>query len=811
MFIRLFSVFVTLFIYYSSTSFATDDLFKAIEAWENAEYKKSAELFRPYDQGHPVASPYCVDLASRGLMTVNPDNKLHQIFKIEGVTNISTDWFATSQIIRNINLIKKEIEKLDSKKNNKNAKKTEKIKAKLAKDIAEEVSKLTHKKKIYSDYCCYNKFSFDRNMLLSAFNACVTSFCFDPKVFLETLLPDVAGTIKMNKHTLFPLAAPFQESMKTCTIGESFYNIRDMIDDYTLRYMLIRSAAMFGHRQAQVYMAKNLCKTQQESYYWLALAAEKGDPEGLCHIAFMYEKETFLKTNWQKSMYYSTQAVKANTSHLPNIYYDHAIRLRMEKKIDEALVYYRLAMEHGATDSQRMNFGEVLYDAGRTDELMVLLQQLTQSTDSSICGEACLNIFTLLHINNPDEAQKRQAVEALERAVSCGNSVAAYELGCLYETGLYVEIDLEKALLLFEEAIQNGLSYAYNSAGLIYMKKKNSDADKKAAEYFQIAYSSVPEFRCYAAYNLALMHSDGLGDLECNPVVVEKYFREAMDEPDIRIDAVSELVLFWIRHGLYSHEEGERLLSAGVQEKDTRSLFYMGQSYLFLNPTSNLDKMRLGIEYILDAAKRNEPGAKGMFCFLKHIGVSGVMRANHKRTHQYLQNLEADEVGVYNLILSAYTQMSEKMKKVELQQEDASLSAEESEEEDESFEDLQEADMNLEVSPVLDTQPQSLHNPQIARLESALSELKGKKQVKWRKVQGLMGQMMGAVSGSFRPGKGSGKRVEMAGDVISLHIPHSSNQDATDLKGKRLTSVLNQMSDALETLKKQTPKEDEAE
>ena len=150
MFIRLFSVFVTLFIYYSSTSFATDDLFKAIEAWENAEYKKSAELFRPYDQGHPVASPYCVDLASRGLMTVNPDNKLHQIFKIEGVTNISTDWFATSQIIRNINLIKKEIEKLDSKKNNKNAKKTEKINAKLAKDIAEEVSKLTHKKKIYS-------------------------------------------------------------------------------------------------------------------------------------------------------------------------------------------------------------------------------------------------------------------------------------------------------------------------------------------------------------------------------------------------------------------------------------------------------------------------------------------------------------------------------------------------------------------------------------------------------------------------------------------------------------------------------------
>lgn len=74
------------------------------------------------------------------------------------------------------------------------------------------------------------------------------------------------------------------------------------------------------------------------------------------------------------------------------------------------------------------------------------------------------------------------AFEYLNKAISLGNIASINLLGNMYRKGLYVKKDLNKAILLYEEASSYNYVYAYNNLGNIYEDKKDY---QKAFYYFE--------------------------------------------------------------------------------------------------------------------------------------------------------------------------------------------------------------------------------------------------------------------------------------------------------------------------------------
>lgn len=74
----------------------------------------------------------------------------------------------------------------------------------------------------------------------------------------------------------------------------------------------------------------------------------------------------------------------------------------------------------------------------------------------------------------------------------------------------------------------------------------------------------------------------------------------------------------------------------------------------------------------------------------------------------------------------------------------------------------------------------------------------GKKQVKWRKVQSLMGKLINLTSGSFSPatGGGSGHHGKINDVAVHLHIAHGKGHNPTELTGGRLEAILAALKEA---------------
>ncbi|HCC25221.1 MAG TPA: hypothetical protein DEP85_06935, partial [Holosporales bacterium] len=87
-------------------------------------------------------------------------------------------------------------------------------------------------------------------------------------------------------------------------------------------------------------------------------------------------------------------------------------------------------------------------------------------------------------------------------------------------------------------------------------------------------------------------------------------------------------------------------------------------------------------------------------------------------------------------------------------------------------------------------------DPKIQRLLDEFDRCTGKKKIKWRKMETLMQKFMQLTSGSITPGKGSGRRVECAGIITGLHIPHG--RDSSELTGGRLKSMRELMKNAFQ-------------
>ncbi|MEL6205933.1 MAG: caspase family protein [Pseudomonadota bacterium] len=112
-------------------------------------------------------------------------------------------------------------------------------------------------------------------------------------------------------------------------------------------------------------------------------------------------------------------------------------------------------------------------------------------------------------LNAADDFQPEEAYQLFSRAADAGSPVAQFELAKLYEKGIGVEPDRERALELFHASADEGFADALNDLGFLYYQgAMGLPTDReRALEYFRRA---ADERHPEAQFNFAALIDDGL-------------------------------------------------------------------------------------------------------------------------------------------------------------------------------------------------------------------------------------------------------------------------------------------------------------
>ncbi|QEW19738.1 Polar organelle development protein [Marinibacterium anthonyi] len=164
----------------------------------------------------------------------------------------------------------------------------------------------------------------------------------------------------------------------------------------------------------------------------------------------------------------------------------------------------------------------------RPDQEQQLLALAEQGDTRSMLGLAYMRL-------NPNEERfdPDQAVDFLERAAAAGSPEAQFELAKLYERGLAVVVDFDRALQLYQAAADAGYADAINDLGFLYYQGGLGlpANPPKALDYFKRAADlRHPQ----AQFNYAALIDDGLVD-GAGPAESARYLYAALrsGSPDV--------------------------------------------------------------------------------------------------------------------------------------------------------------------------------------------------------------------------------------------------------------------------------------
>lgn len=138
-------------------------------------------------------------------------------------------------------------------------------------------------------------------------------------------------------------------------------------------------------------------------------------------------------------------------------------------------------------------------------------------------------------------ADKTKALEYWRMGSDAGDPSCLYELGLRYELGIDVERDILQAIVLYEQAAQNGKDIALSRLGDIYHRGKFiKKDDQKAITYYERAYARGS---IAAAYQLGRIYENS----EQVPHDLKKafdYYKFAAEHDDL--DGMLELARFYL-------------------------------------------------------------------------------------------------------------------------------------------------------------------------------------------------------------------------------------------------------------------------
>ena len=139
------------------------------------------------------------------------------------------------------------------------------------------------------------------------------------------------------------------------------------------------------------------------------------------------------------------------------------------------------------------------FNGPKKDEYMKILNSAEESDQLYL--KAMLQEF--------NEKNYQKAIELYEKAIELGNSWAMNNLGVMYDKGEGVEQDYQKAKELYEKAIKLGNSQAMNNLGIMYDKGNGVNQDyQKAIELYKKAAELDND---WGTHNLANMYRLGNG------------------------------------------------------------------------------------------------------------------------------------------------------------------------------------------------------------------------------------------------------------------------------------------------------------
>lgn len=201
----------------------------------------------------------------------------------------------------------------------------------------------------------------------------------------------------------------------------------------------------------------------------------------------------------------------------------------------------------------------VAWAALKSDQEVQLASLADQGDTRSMLGLAYMRLNSVDTRYAPNEA-----AEFLERAAKAGSAEAQFELAQLYEKGLGVTQDLDRAFELYNQSAEQGFADALNDLGFIYYQGGlNVTRDPKLGlEYFQKAADARhPQ----AMFNVAALIDDG--------VIADKTVEDAAEYLYRSLRTGSEDVFNLLRDRPTMFKEATR---KALQRKLSEYAFYNG-------------------------------------------------------------------------------------------------------------------------------------------------------------------------------------------------------------------------------------------
>jgi len=221
-------------------------------------------------------------------------------------------------------------------------------------------------------------------------------------------------------------------------------------------------------------------KNEERELFYYEKAAELGHPESQLYIANKYKSGNGVKQNNDKYIYWLKKSAENNYSKaqaiLGEAYRDGAYGLKQDYETALAL------FEKSAAQDDR--FGQfylgVVYEKGRgvkkDIELAIHWYKKAANQDSA---EALINLgFIYCYGAENVSINTTKALKYYLKGAELGHPEAQFQLGLMYDNGLGVEPNYDKAYELYKKAADQGHGGALNNINYLITIKKYSPQDQ---------------------------------------------------------------------------------------------------------------------------------------------------------------------------------------------------------------------------------------------------------------------------------------------------------------------------------------------
>lgn len=578
-----------------------------------------------------------------------------------------------------------------------------------------------------------------------------------------------------------------------CVLGVHYKKGRGVKKNLALAEKYMREAAGHGKRGHLFELGKLLLDQgrEEEGLPYIEQAAHMGYKRAL---GFIIDKYLEIDCDIDKMNSFCMQVLEYEehpeaTSHLINALFLEKLSGEAETKVAE--VAYKWAVQEA------------------------------QSPDPVVRGKAYLTLGRLLML---DKYKVRRA----DLPFALKSYIHEFLPGQEVDEGVVTTYDLYRTAIDLKE--ENSTHYL---GSYLLMNCRSDDPavqqiiDKESAKWLQKDFKECQTGVAETAFNLAHLMSEDRGGLAFDPELIKCYLLIAKEGGVLYASYnLGNLYLNGEKGFEKNLEKAKQEFLVGMKYDHLKSVYGYAMCLLEEADEGSEQQAQRAIELLMDLVLHSDQKAIATILFLSQTKYSfltdeviSILRKKltYKGYNLYINLLlnhwnsmcedknrdsgDDDSKDQYTDTTDVESQKEEvkaeeKEPSVPMQPQDQAVNAQPSEEEVDSAEtEPDDADLQPNPLPVTTNNAQSNDHEELsikeARLMRKLNKVSGKKQVKWRKVKGVLGQTINAQGGFYRGGSGSRKKINVGGHQTRFDSPHGI--DGSQLAGTRLKRAVGAM------------------